>query len=182
MFDGDLVCRSALFPKFLSNQVFATEALLNFTKIDDGRVYALSVGSRFLLRTDEGAHGYGCQAARLANKRFVEKNGRPPAPLTEKVHYLGFYDLACGHVRSLELDHYDLEINWRPEHDSDAHFQVEFHRRPSQASDRQRRQDRTAAIAVLADMLSGPKRHICDGDQDVAADLSEIVLPELSPA
>lgn len=178
MFPEDKFCRAVLYPRFVVGGAFADEALLNFTKMDDGTCYALSLASRFLLGTDEGAHRYGRHAAEVANARFADRLGRAPSPPTEKVYYLGFYDLVCKDVHHLPMNHYSVSLKWRPENGIDEHFQIEFQQKNTGGTARERRSDRTAAIGILAKKMVGPQRAILDGDLDgFRAELEFVELP-----
>ncbi|PQZ51913.1 hypothetical protein CQ052_05100 [Ochrobactrum sp. MYb15] len=181
MFNGDIVCRSALFPRFLANGVFDENLLLDVTSNTDKSVYSISVGSRFILRDDNGAHRYGIRAAKLGNERFLRQKGRHPEPLVEKVHYVGFYDLICGDVRSVQMRFYRLGIVWKPEHGNDAHFQVDFTRNNVNATKKELRDERLFAISIIATFLKGPFRAIDPEEVDLIDELMKIELPELAP-
>lgn len=185
MFDKDIVCRAALYPKFISSTsgVFDEEALLVFSKNASGQMYALSVASQFLSGGVDGVHSYGCRAADIANSRFQEKHQRPPKPLTEEVHYLGHYDLEYGQIASVGMEYYTIMCRWAPEHGMSEHFQIEFHQRLGVPSTpKERRRDRTAAIGILASFLAGPNRHLSEKDQVHEEALAAIELPELPRA
>lgn len=179
MFEGDAVCRAALYPKFISDGVFDEEILLNFGEIEKTGVYALSVASRFICRTDAGVHSYGCNAAELANDRFRLKNGREPEPLKEEVHYLGYYEFLYGDLVTIPMEYYSIHCYWLPEHGQQMHFQAEFRPRGSEGSKKQRRTDRQAAVGLLAAKLYGPARHLSKKDEVNREALEAIELPTL---
>ncbi len=177
MFDGDLICRAALYPKFVTpDGTFDPESLLRLQSSKNDTVYSLSVASKFLCRDAEGVHTYGRGAAKVANDRFIEIHSRPPSPVTEQVHYLGYYELFCGDVRSLKMQYYKPRCYWLPEHGSDAHFQVDFDL-CGEGTKKERRQDRRAAIGILFDRMWGPERHICPDDEPHRAALEAVDLP-----
>ncbi|MEZ2329947.1 hypothetical protein AB6802_09500 [Mesorhizobium sp. RCC_202] len=179
MFPNDLLCRSILFPKSWPNDVFDIEALLRLDSVDKN-VHALSVASRYLLETVDGAHKYGCRAAVAGNKRLEEKNQRPPAPVAEAIHYLGFYDMRYGAVTDISLNYYEIQIRWRFENGEDAHFQIELHPKSGDSTERQRKAERAAARALLATCLAGPYRHICACDEAFRQDLETIEMTEFA--
>lgn len=179
MFDGDILCRAALYPKFINPEgVFDEEILLNFMNVKGTELYAMSVASKLLCRSENGVHDYGCKAAEGANDRFTRDNGRAPKPVTEEVHYLGFYEMTYGALTTLSMDHYEVRCYWKPENGLDMHFQAEF--APSGSGSRkERRRDRQAAVGVLADRTFGPKRHIAKKDEPYRAALEAIDLRPL---
>ncbi|CAD7023079.1 hypothetical protein REJC140_00086 [Pseudorhizobium endolithicum] len=180
MLDGDLLCRAALYPKFVTPEgIFDEEMLLTFMPLGEGESYALSVASHFLSRGNDGVHSYGCGAATIANERFVQKNQRAPSPVTEEVHYLGFYQFTRGQLMSIEMSYYSLRCFWKPEHGADMHFQVEFVPKGAQGTRKERRQDRRAAVGMLTGMLRGPHRHICQKDLPHKDALEAVDLPAL---
>jgi hypothetical protein len=177
LFD-DLFCRAVLFPKAWPNNVFDVEALLRLDEISgaDDR-YAMSVGSRYILKDEVGAHYYGCATAEKSNQRLQRTAGRQLNTLGETVHYLGFYDLRYGEVTEIKLTCYDVIIKWRPEDGEDAHFQVELVGKVGDWPKKQRKNERRDARAFLALCLDGPRRHVCDCDSRYRDDLSAIVVP-----
>jgi hypothetical protein len=182
MFNGDAVCRAALYPKFVTPAgIFDEEALLIFAEIPDGGVYAMSVASKFLCRNDDGVHTYGSNAADIANERLRARLNRPPQPINEQVHYVGFYEFLYGDFKCIAMNHYSVHCDWLPEHGQDVHFQAEFRPKTTAAEStkKQRREDRRAAIGVLAARLRGPARHICEKDEPHREALESIDLPPM---
>lgn len=177
MFDGDVVCRAALYPKFITpSGVFDPESLLHFQSSKNKTAYSLSVASKFICRSDDGVHAYGEHAASIANRRFQDKNGREPSPVTEKVHYLGFYELYCGDIRGLNLEYYNANCYWLPENGADCHFQVDLVE-TKQGTKSDKRADRRAAVGALYDRLWGPKKFISAEDDEHREELEKIDLP-----
>ncbi|MFC5038047.1 hypothetical protein [Tianweitania sediminis] len=177
----DVLCRAALFPRFIKDGVFDIETLMRFSTVEEDSHYAMSVGSKFLLRTSDGVHNYGCAAAQIANDNFREKNGRDPEPLNEAVHYLGFYELPFHSIKDVRgrLTNHHLSVRWVPEHGQDAHFQVELWKTVP-AGARQLRRDRVAARGFLSAYLTGfPERHVCNSDRSIASILNALELPTL---
>ncbi len=180
MFNGDAVCRAALYPKFITPAgIFDEEILLAFTEVQNTGNYAMSVASKFLCRSEDGVHIYGAAAADIANERFHARQGRPPEPIAEQVHYLGFYEFLYGDLIAIPMDYYSIHCNWLPENGLDVHFQAEF--RPKAGAftgtKRERRNDRRAAVGLLAAKLLGPKRHLCEQDEAHRQTLEAIDLP-----
>lgn len=179
MFDDDTVCRAALYPKFINPEgVFDEEILLNFMNVKGTELYAMSVASKFLCRSEDGVHEYGCKAADGANERFARETGRAPKPVTEEVHYLGFYEMTYGALTKLAMEHYEVRCYWKPENGLDMHFQAEFV--PSgTGTKKERRRDRQAAVGALADRTFGPQRHIAKKDEPYRDMLEAIDLGTL---
>ncbi|MBB3393268.1 arginine utilization protein RocB [Rhizobium sp. BK275] len=183
MFDGDLVCRAVHYPKFITPAgIFDEELLLKFDSQPDGTTYAMSVASKFLCRNSEGVHGYGAIAATSKNERFRERHNRDPEPLTEEVHYLGFYEFTAGAARAIPMTHYSVSCVWKPEAGQDVHFQIEMRQTVANGTKAQRRNDRRAAIGVLFANLYGPMRHICPQDEQHRDALEAIDLPTCAVA
>lgn len=182
MFDQDLLCRAALYPKFAPAGVFDEAAFLSLHKIEDGLWYAMSLASRYLLRTEEGAHGYGRRSANVANAAYRALKGHDPDPLVDKVYYLGFYDLPYWRLSTLPLECYRVEVRWLPEHGEDSHFQLELHRtnhETGKVADKRRRRDRTAALVILAMCLWGPRKYDPSLEDNYPDDLTSAILPDL---
>jgi hypothetical protein len=183
----DLLCRAILFPKCAQEGVFDDAALLLLVNAaGDGQMYGLSFGSRYILRDVLGAHSYGCRTAATMNLLYQKRTGSPPPP-QKQVHYLGFYDLDHCDLSTLVLDHYYTSVRWVKEHGEDAHFQLELINKgllgTGKQNDRIRRDDRAAAMEILAMKLKGkPERHICEVDAPLAATLNAIHLPSLPRA
>ena len=114
-----------------------------------------SVFSKYLSRTAEQVHKYGEDIATSGNER-VKKSHAGDLPINKKSYYLGFYELFCGPVQGVEMENYQIQIGWRPENDNDAHFQIEMSQNADGGSKSQRRNDRTAAIEKMAQLLQGP--------------------------
>lgn len=152
---NDTVCRSAAYPKFVRSEVFDEEQLFNFTSDKDQKVYACSVASRFLLRTDDGVHAYGRAYAHGVNARNAEKLGHHASP-SQLCVYLGFYSLRYRTVISVQMTFYRVFVKWRPEKECDAHFQIEFVQLSKDGTKANRRNDRSAAINQLFAGSIGP--------------------------
>lgn len=160
MLNSGVFCRSALHPRCGKNGIFDEAQLLHFSDVHrDGQFYALSIASRFLLRDEEGAHGYGHRTAAVANRGIRERTGEDPTP-ESRVHYLGFYDLDYVAVRKIDLEFYDAGFSRVPEHGEAAHFQIEWRLKARQgealAKDKALRKDRSAARTKLSFLLRGP--------------------------
>lgn len=178
MFDGDLACRAIHYPKFLgSTGVLDPEALLKFDNLQGTSNYAMSVASKFLCRKEAAVHAYGERAAESKNERFRRQTQREPQPLSEEVHYLGYYEFTAGALRGIPMEYYRLRLVWKPEDGEDVHFQAEMTEGRNSATKALRRNDRRAAIGLLYARLSGPKRYICAKDEIHRAELEAIDLP-----
>jgi hypothetical protein len=183
MQQNDLASRCILYPKaFVSQSVFAPEAFFQFSQVGAAEShYALSVASRFILRTIDNAHEYGCRTAERINTGFERRAGRAP-DASERTHYLGLWDLRAGAIRSIELDCYRIQLRAFPEHGEKAHFQVELILANSNASSKARKKDRRVARTSLTMCLEGPaQRHVCDCDTEIAEELSAIEVSIEAP-
>lgn len=140
----------------LKEGVFDDEQFLNFASLDAGKtVYGTSVVSQFLIRTEQAVHEYGESVATAGNFRIRSQNAGE-LPEERQQFYLGFYTLKYCDVVSVQMDHYNLLVKWRPENDCDAHFQIEMWQRQTTGTKGQRRRDRQAAVNRIASSLSGP--------------------------
>lgn len=172
------LCRAALYPKFLHGPVFDEQLLLQFTEVGDTQVYAMSVASKLICRTEDGVHSYGSSAADIMNGRFREKNGRDPEPVTEEVHYVGYYSVTFEDLISVRMEYYRVDCRWLPEHGQLMHYQAEFKPNGRGGTKRERRNDRLTAAGVMADKIWGPTRHICQKDEPHRKALEAIDLPD----
>ncbi len=177
-----VLCRSILYPKCVRAGVFDDLALVQLFDVNgDKSVYALSLASRYLLKNDIGAHGYGCRTAQRMNDAYQAREG-VPAPPEKRTHYLGFYDITGRDVTSLPSEHYAITVRHLTEHGERAHFQLEFQDvsalGASKSADKTRRNDRNLSLQAMVDRMLGPKRHICDQDQ-LDGGIKDFVLPDL---
>ena len=156
MLPNDVVCRVAVFPRFLRAEIFDDAQFLSFVSIDKSKtVYVTSVFSKYLARTVEQVHKCGKGVAHFGNERLKEKNGGV-IPVDKKNFYLGFYELLCGPIQGVEMEFYDVQIKWRPENACDAHFQIEMIENRNKGSRRQRHNDRLVAMERFVRFLYGP--------------------------
>ncbi len=157
---NDKVCRVAVFPRFLKDGIFKDDQLLNFESLDKKKnVYALSVVSKWLLRTDEAVHEFGESVAKAGNTR-LQINNNGTIPENRQQFYLAFYHMMYGDVVRLEMKFYSLKVKWCPENNCEAHFQIEMWQSSSIGTKGERRRDRTLAIKELSKSLKGPKKPI----------------------
>lgn len=178
MLNTGIFCRSALFPRCAKGGTFDEAALLQFSDVNrDGKFYALSLASRFLLKNDEGAHGYGRRTAAAANNGILARTGSEPSP-ENKVHYVGFYDLEYGALKRIELEYYKSGLVRKAEHGETAHFQVEWHLSSAAATlnvkEKVLRKDRSAARTMISFLLKGPIK-----EENIPAELEAFELPTL---
>lgn len=178
MLNGDKLCRSALYPRCAKNGVFDEAALLQFSDVNrDGKTFALSLASRFILKTVDEAHGYGRRTATRANDGIKQRNGGEDPNEDERVHYLGFYDMYYGDLQKVSLEHYRSNVRWYLENGEQAHFQMEWHLQttlaPGNRTDKALRKDRSIARTVMASFLIGPF------EDPVVARVADFDLPTL---
>ncbi|MCP8883022.1 hypothetical protein NIM87_05885 [Devosia sp. XJ19-1] len=179
MLPNDLVCRSVLYPRgFAQLNVFELATFMRADRRKGTDIFVLSVGSRHVLRDEAGAHAYGVASAQVANQGVLRRSGLDELPADQVVHYLGFYDISYGDVTSVQSDSFGLEITYRPEHGSTAHFEIELRERAG-ITKNQRKQDKSIVELVLASRLVGPKRYLIEGeDVDLCNRLNGLPLPE----
>lgn len=175
-----LLCRAILFPKCAKDGVFDDLALLQLVDVNkDKTVYAMSLASRYLLRDEEGAHGYGSRTAQSINDAYENSRGEPP-PENKRTHYLGFYDVDKLSVLSLPISYYRVELKHKIEHGETAHFNFEMHPTDLQGTnEKARRHDRNTAMLAMITRLRGPKRRVFNEGHEDAERLSSFQLPEL---
>lgn len=137
-------CRSIPYPQLWEEGVLALEALFRLSRIgqDD---WAISVASRYLLKSLDGAHSYG--------RYVVSKKNEVTSK--ERQTYIGFYDIFCTAVDEVQADHYAIDVRWRPEDGRKEHFQIEIISSGT-GTRRERSSDRTRIIAGLAARVVGP--------------------------
>lgn len=154
---NDILCRMAIYPRILKEEVFDDEQFLNFSSTDNSKtVYVLSVVSQFSMRTDQAIHNYGKIVADAGNNRIrLKSNGELPE--VKKQFYLGFYRIRYNDVRSVNMRYYSIHVKYRPESNCNAHFQIEmWQTKKDSGTKSDRRRDRTIAINKLTKFLSGP--------------------------
>lgn len=178
------LCRSILFPKCAREGRFDPLALLLLNKVDnEGAVYALSLASKFVLRGEDGVHGYGIRTAARINEAYEMRNGGPPTD-KKKTFYLGFYDALKHEYLSISSEHYNISLRYRLEHGERAHFQLELTNKgllgTGKANDKTRRDDRIAAMEQLLTKLQGPIRCNSAQNDDLPQELKELELPRLA--
>ena len=174
-----VLCRAVLYPKCAKEGVFDDLALLQLVnEKKDKKVYGLSLASRYFLKDEQGAHGYGCRTAQNINSEYEKNRGEPP-PENKVTHYLGFYDVDKPSVLSLPTSHYRIELKHKIEHGERAHFNFEMH--PTDfdgTSDKARRQDRNTAMLAMITKLRGPSRRPLNGPDD-SDRLASFHMPDL---
>lgn len=184
MMPGPSVCRAAVHPKYIKEEIFDRSVLFGF--VQDKRIDARvsSVTSWQLSGSDEAVHVAGRSIAEIANDREetnLERNvGRDPEYVKRVFHYLGFYNLTSDKVVEVSSDYYRVELNWRPEDGSDAHFQIEIFENSKPPSKAEGRSDRNLIVTLLGDLLLGPVLCPVAADNPELKELQEETLPKQS--
>lgn len=175
MLDGDVLCRAVMFPRQWRQGVYSPEAALALGRISEGR-FAISVGSRYLLKDIEGAHKFGMGTADLANKGLEAREGRPLSP-EELQQYVGFYDIFVGAIRGISLEMHRIDILWSPEHNRQEHFEIQVSELPSakQRTRKDRSAERTRIIGALFARFWGPCMWL--EQIEVNGELTPVILP-----
>lgn len=168
---GQFVCRSAVHPKYMKEDVFDTSILFGFMEDKALGARVSSVTSRELLGSVPAVHKAGQIVAEKSNEREaarLETNlKRDPNYEIRVFHYLGFYQIECTRV-GFNSDYHRVELNWRPEDGSDAHYQLEIYEDTKPPTRAEGRSDRNFLITMLADLLNGPE--LCP----IAAEVPEL--------
>lgn len=121
MLSNDVLCRAAVYPRFLNGDLFDIETLMAFS----GRgpnVRSLSLASFWLCRGEEGVHRYGRQVAIEGNRRRKENNSNYWETSDQ---YLGYYSMRYGRVSSVGTREVCVRVYWKPENGVDEHFQLD---------------------------------------------------------
>lgn len=156
MLPCDVFCRVAAFPKFMNGEVFDGDQFLKISQdASKPSCYAISIASKFILKDADGVHRYGKAYAQTANERFRIQKGRDPSEADQCV-YLGYLSIYSGDIMKLKLDYHDLEIRYREENGSKAHFQIEFSVKNFQVERKKRTNERLAAVGILMTHFFGP--------------------------
>lgn len=157
MLPRDIFARSIEHPKDFPDHVLDHEQVFQFSEtLEKNGKHALSVASKWLLRTTEAIHDYGRTIVEIKNDRYRETKGMDPDPLRK---YVGSFYLFAKSIEGLELEKYKSELKWKPEAGQDAHFQIEL--TPHQiATAKELKKERRQVRQGLFDARFGPD--ICD--------------------
>lgn len=152
----DIICRVAVYPRFIKESVFDIEQFLTPGPLDKQKsVYVLSVVSKWLLKTDMAVHDYGESVAKAGNDRLnLKYNCIVPDNL--KQYYLAFYQLRICDVVCVNLKFYSIHVKWSPIIECNEHFHIEMRQLSHQCTKVEKRRDRTKAIYKIARKLNGP--------------------------
>lgn len=152
----DIFCRVAVYPRFIKESVFDSEQFVTPAPIDKQKsIYALSVVSKWLLKSDKAVHDYGENVAKAGNDRLnLKYNCIIPENL--KQYYLAFYQLRYCDVVDVCMAFYTLNMKWSPVTDCKEHFHIEMRQSSTHSNKGERRRDRTKAIKRIAEKLNGP--------------------------
>ena len=122
MLKNDILCRAAVYPRFLKDGQFDNDALINFSK-GIRHVRALSLASRWLCRCEERVHKFGREVATKGNLRRAKDGYLDP---NEKQYYLGYYCMRYGLASKLGTRDIIVEVYWKPEEGLSEHFQLDL--------------------------------------------------------
>ncbi len=177
MLNNDLLCRFAVYPKFLKESVFDDEQLLNFRSVDKRKkIYVLSVVSEYLCRDEKRIHEFGEKTANVQNNRNPSSN-IAELPRVMRSYYLGYYQLRYKDVINISMQYYRIGVKYCPQDDCDTHFHIEMHQSLSHdgATRRQKQHDRIYAVNEMAKHLEGPRK------PDVSKESYRIELMKILP-
>ena len=154
MLPKDIFARALEFPKDFPDNALDPENYFQFSAMGKGSSdYALSIASRFQLRTPDAVHSYGEAVVEAKNARYILDKGVEPNP---RKKYVGFYDFFAECIQRVVFQTYILRMKWRPENGQDAHFQVELLWTGADGKEA-RKKDRRRAVQALYDGCFGPE-------------------------
>lgn len=182
--DSEVIVRSALVPRILDNGLVAPQAVvtpfLGKTLESGEKSFALSVGSKTMLPTQELVHDFGCRVAQAANEYMQNKADHVLVRGEETVHYRGSYDLDVGQVHAIESDVFAARVVHAPENNLEEHCDIELHPKAPNMSRRVKGNAVTGVIARLFPLLRSPSEHICGCDDDLRGKLEQHRLRDFS--
>jgi len=153
---GSIICRAAVHPKYINMEIFDNSALFYFVAVKDLGARVSSVTSLEICGNEDAVHVQGRTVAQRSNEREEVRITADSDYTPREFHYLGFYNLKSSQVSEIASDFHEIELNWRPEDGSNAHFQIEIYERQKPPTKAEGRSDRNAIITLLSDLLSGP--------------------------
>ncbi|RWH18166.1 MAG: hypothetical protein EOQ75_21940 [Mesorhizobium sp.] len=184
--DGEIIYRSALFPRMVTSGVIAPErAISDFTRetdADGNQIFTISVGRGNLLPTMGEVHDYGCRVAAAANDDRAKKKGAPLARPDETVHYLGSFKLLVSDVLAAPRQLVELSVVHFPMPGLDEHCNIVLQRNNIEAKKSEVSAERTSILAHLRLSLDDPQPHICACDSDLIELFQDIKLTIAKPA
>lgn len=165
--DRDSLFRQSVFPISFRGKKFAFDKFIRLEGQQDGTILASLTWERYV-PTDGHVHGYGCRLAYRMNEgerargRFEESRRRV---------YCGAYHLRGKSVRALaHTDGLDAvlsaDVVHRVENGEIAHTDLRVHLQPGATAHVEA--TKTMIVDRLWSACSGPLRHICDCDIDLA--------------
>lgn len=186
MLPGDLLCRAAVHPRLKKAHIdqFDVDLLVQFKDYDGGRVWKLSVASRWLSRTEEGVHDFGKKVAAKGNERKL-KALAVPGTMAKQVTldtYLGYYSGYFVHIAAIRSVYYKTEVRAVNEDDDLRHFEIHLVLCDNFEPGKEKvyRGDMRTARSQLADLLFGPVKLPNPSHDAVLADLQARFLPPLT--
>ncbi|WP_164772410.1 hypothetical protein, partial [Mesorhizobium sp. M2C.T.Ca.TU.002.02.1.1] len=154
-----------IYPKFLAeNRAFDPRIL--FRLQNKKPPFALSVAHMGDL-PGGALHGYGCNAAAVANQRQS----------AETSHYLGYYQFTVGDAEAAANEVYDVYVVRAPEHGADAHCHVLVSEREGVDQNAPKKEFKVFVVDDIWSRVQGPDRHICPVDESIRQTLEAIDLP-----
>jgi hypothetical protein len=167
--DRDNLFRHAVHPVTFKSKRFAAEKFIHLVEQKDGSLLASLAWERFLPRSID-VHKYGC---RLASSRNAIPTSR------KRSVYCGAYHLKARTIRALPSEQdlrevTSIEIEHKVEHGEIAHIDLRFVIRGQE--DLNIEGSKTAIIAGLWNICSGPMQHVCEGDQDIDPHPSSLLM------
>lgn len=165
--DGDSLFRQSIHPISFKGRAFAWEKCLKLYEEPDGSVLASLTWERYV-PTTELVHDYGCRRAFSINEKK-----RTHGKLKDKDRhvYCGAYQLKGRAIRALATaealnEILSADVIHHVEEGEIAHADLRIVLKPGAGLDVEG--TKTAILDRLWNVCSGPLRHICDYDKDIA--------------
>jgi hypothetical protein len=165
--DGDSLFRQSVHPLAFKGKRFAWEKCLMLYDEPDGSLLASLTWERYV-PTTELVHDYGCRLAFGMNEKK-----RIAGKLTDKNRnlYCGAYHFKARAIRALSTaeglnEILSADVLHHVELGEIAHADLRIVLKPGGAPDIEG--TKTAILAQLWNMCSGPMKHVCDCDKNIS--------------
>lgn len=162
--------------KFSPQNLFGFESL----KTGNKKNQEASVAWRKYLPLPADVHEYGCRIAAVMNANRIDR-GLTLIPLSNRRHYLGYYDLSLSEITSTQTTHYFCNVIHHEENGEIAHCCLFIILKEDTPENTPIKTERAQIISLLWEKLVGPERHVCNCDAEYYAAITQIELPAQPP-
>jgi|SRR5208282_990309 hypothetical protein len=173
--DSDSLFRQSVYPVSFKGRAFAWDKCLNLSDQNEGSLLASLTWERYV-PTEKLIHGYGCRLAFRRNERKLAaaklKDAEAKLKDKDRQVYCGAYELKGKAIRDLQategLDEIlSADVVHHVEVEGEiAHADLRIFLKPGSVASVEG--TKTAIEDRLWNNCSGPLRHICDCDKDIA--------------